>query len=303
MKQGQRCWGGAPSLMPNKAGDRVPTDRRDAVQLARLMRAGDLTPVAVPAVADEASRDLRRARDDAIRDRKTATCRRTAFGLRHDRRDTGRATWRPAPLRWRAAVVWATPAPQLGCQAYGRAVQAPTERVPRLDHARPEPVQAWRRPPVGAALEGLRGVPCPVAVTRGAARGDLTRVEPPRPGLHDLGLIPAAAASGARRRQGALPPAGHTQARHAWVDGAWASREPAQVSHHLPRRLDKPPPVIQDISGQAQVRRGQRSRRGLARGTHAHQVVVAMARELAGLMGAIAPPGSGPPEGRWTAGH
>ena len=91
-KKGHVCWGVAPSLIPQKAGDRVNAERRDAVPRARLMRSGDLTPVSVPQVADEAIRDLSRAREDAIQDLKAATCRLNAFLLRHDIRDTGRAT-------------------------------------------------------------------------------------------------------------------------------------------------------------------------------------------------------------------
>ena len=85
-KQGHRCWVVAPSLMPQKAGDRVNTDRRDAVQLARLRRSGDLTRVYVPTAEDEAIRDLARAREEAIHDLKTATCRLNALLLRHDSR-------------------------------------------------------------------------------------------------------------------------------------------------------------------------------------------------------------------------
>src|SRR6266511_4171500 len=99
-KKGHRCWVVAPSLIPKKAGDRVNTDRRDAVQLARLMRSGDLTPVYVPKVDDEAIRDRCRAREDALRDRKAAKLRLKALLLRHDSRDTGQATWNPAHLRW-----------------------------------------------------------------------------------------------------------------------------------------------------------------------------------------------------------
>jgi transposase len=84
MNKGYVCWVVAPSLIPTKAGDRVKTDRRDAMQLARLMRAGDLTPVYVPAVDDAALRDLSRARDETLRDRKAAKLRRKAFLLRHD---------------------------------------------------------------------------------------------------------------------------------------------------------------------------------------------------------------------------
>ena len=99
-QKGHICWVVAPSLIPKKAGDRVKTNRRDTMQLARLMRSGDLTPVYVPKVEDEAIRDLSRAREDALRDLKTAKHRLKAFLLRHDIRYTGRATWSPAHLRW-----------------------------------------------------------------------------------------------------------------------------------------------------------------------------------------------------------
>jgi transposase len=109
-KQGHGCWGVAPALLPQKSGDRVNTDRRDALQWARLLRAGDRTPVSVPAGHDAAMRDLSRARDETLHALKTAQGRLTAFLLRHDSRDTGRATWGPAPLRWRREVVCPTPA-------------------------------------------------------------------------------------------------------------------------------------------------------------------------------------------------
>jgi transposase len=91
-KKNLSCWVVAPALIPHKAGDRVNTDRRDAMPLARLMRSGDVTPVDVPTVDDEALRDLTRARADTIRDLNAAKLRRNAFLLRHDIRYTGRAT-------------------------------------------------------------------------------------------------------------------------------------------------------------------------------------------------------------------
>jgi transposase len=178
--KGQVCWVVAPSLMPTKAGDRVKTDRRDAIQLARLMRSGDLTAVYVPAVEDEALRDLSRAREDAIGDLKTAKCRLKAFWLRHDIRYTGRATWGPAHLRWLADVVCAPPAQQIVFQESVRAVHEHTERLQRLAQELRDQVKAWRLQPVVEALEGLRGVPCTVAVTLVAELGDLTRFENPR---------------------------------------------------------------------------------------------------------------------------
>jgi transposase len=116
-KHGDVCWVVAPSLLPTKPGDRVTTDRRDARQLARRMRAGARTPGAVPAVDAEAMRALSRARADTRRDLHAAPVRRTACGLRHAIRSPGRAHGSLAPLRWRRAVVCPTPAPHMVLQA------------------------------------------------------------------------------------------------------------------------------------------------------------------------------------------
>jgi transposase len=219
-KQGHVCWVVAPSLIPKKAGDRVKTDRRDAVQLARLMRSGDLTPVYVPKVEDEAIRDLTRAREDALRDLKAAKCRLKAFLLRHDIHYTGRATWGPAHLRWLSEVVCPTPAQQIVFQEYVRAVNEHAERLQRLEPELHEQVTAWRLYPVVEALQALRGVQFTVAVTTVAELGDLTRFENPRQLMKFLGLIPSEYSSGERRRKGSLTKAGNTQARRALVEGA-----------------------------------------------------------------------------------
>jgi transposase len=287
-KKGYVCWVVAPSLIPKKAGDRVKTDRRDAVQLARFMRSGDLTPVYVPTVADEAIRDLCRAREDAIADLKTAKFRLKAFLLRHDIRYTGQATWGPAHLRWLSEVVCPTPAQQIVFQEYVRAVTEHTERLQRLEQELQEHVKSWRLNPVVEALQALRGVQFTVAVTTVAELGDLTRFENPRQLMKYLGLIPSEYSTGERRRQGAITKAGNTHARRALVEGAWAYRYPAKVSRHLQLRLETQPKVIQDISWKAQVRLCKRYRRLIARGKHANQVVVAIARELVGFMWAIA---------------
>jgi transposase len=287
-KKGYVCWVVAPSLIPKKAGDRIKTDRRDAVQLARLMRSGDLTPVYVPTVEDEAIRDLCRAREDAIADLKAAKFRLKAFLLRHDIRYTGQATWGPAHLRWLSDVVCPTPAQHMVFQEYVRAVTEHTERLQRLEQELQEHVKSWRLNPVVEALQALRGVQFTVAVTTVAELGDLTRFENPRQLMKYLGLIPSEYSTGERRRQGAITKAGNTHARRALVEGAWAYRYPAKVSRHIQLRLETQPKVIQDISWKAQVRLCKRDRRLIARGKHANQVVVAIARELVGFMWAIA---------------
>ncbi len=287
-KKGDVCWVVAPSLIPQKAGDRVKTDRRDAIQLARLMRSGDLIPVYVPTVEDEAMRDLCRAREDAIADLKAAKFRLKAFWLRHDIRYMGQATWGPAHLRWLSEVVCPTPAQHMVFQEYVRAVTEHTERLQRLEQALQEHVKSWRLHPVVETLQALRGVQFTVAVTTVAELGDLPRFENPRQLMKYLGLIPSEYATGERRRQGAMTKAGNTHARRALIAGAWAYRYPAKVRRHLQLRLEKQPNVIQDLSWKAQVRLCQRDRQLMARGKHANQVVVAIARELVGFMWAIA---------------
>jgi transposase len=198
----------APSLIPKKAGERVKTERRDAMQLARLLRSGDLTPVDVPTVADEAIRDLCRAREDAIRDRKAAKFRLKAFLLRHDIRYTGRATWSPAHLRWRSDVVCPTPAQPIGFQAYVRAVNEHAERLQRLAQELHAHVPSWRVHPVVEALQALRGVQFTVAVTTVADLGDLTRFDNPGQLMDYLGLTPLGILQWA-----AVPSAGAYQSR------------------------------------------------------------------------------------------
>jgi transposase len=248
-KKDYDCWVVAPSLIPKKAGDRVKTDRRDAVQLARLARSGDLTAVYVPKGADEAIRDLTRAREDTLSDLKDAKFRLKAFLLRHDIRYTGRATWGPAHLRWLSEVVCPTPAQQIVFQEYVRAVNEHTERLQRLEQELQEQVKTWRLYPVVAALQALRGVQCTVAVTTVAELGDLTRFDNPRELMKFLGLIPSEYSTGERRRQGSITKAGNTHARRALVEGAWAYRYPAKVSRHLQLRLKSNPKSSRTSAG------------------------------------------------------
>jgi transposase len=292
------CWVVAPSQIPKKAGDRVKTDRREALHLARLLRSGDLRPVYVPAVADEAIRDLGRAREDSLKDGKAAKARLKAVLLRQDIRYEGRANWGSAQLRWLAKVVCSTPAQPIVFQEYVRAVSEHQERLQRLEAELQTQVQPWRWLPVVEASQALRGVQCTVAVTLIAELGDLSRCENLRQLMSSLGLSPSDHTTGERRRQGAITKTGNSHARRALIEGAWAYRYPAKVSRHLQLRLEKGPKVIQDISWKAQVRLCKRYRRLVARGKNVNQVVVAIARELAAFVWALAREVEVAPEGQ-----
>jgi transposase len=252
------------------------------------MRSGDLTPIYIPSVEDEAIRDLSRAREDAIRDLRAAKVRLKAFLLRHDIRYTGRATWGPAHLRWLSEVICATPAQPIVFQEYVRAVTEHTDRLGRLEHELQEQTKTWRLLPVVEALQALRGVQFTIAVTIVAELGDLTRFDNPRQLMSYLGLIPSEYSSGERRHQSGITKAGNSHARRVLIEGAWAYRYPAKVSRHLQLRLEQLPKSIQDISWKAQVRLCKRDRLLTARGKNANLVVVAIARELIAFMWAIA---------------
>lgn len=240
-------------------------------------------------------RDLVRACEDALRALKAAKVRLKAFLLRQDLRYEGRATWGPAPLRWLAKGGCPTPAQPIVVQAYVRAVSEQTERLQRLEAELPMQVQTWRWVPGVEASQARRGVQFTAAVTLIAALGALNRFENPRQLMSYLGLIPSEHTTGERRRQGSITKTGTSHARRALVAGAWAYRSPAKVSRHLHLRLEKVSNAIQDISGKAQVRRCKRSRRLRARGQHATQVVVALAREMAAFVWAVAREGEGAP--------
>jgi transposase len=286
--KGLTCQVVAPSLIPRQAGNRVKTDRRDAMTLARLMRSGDLSPIYVPGLEDEALRDVSRGREAALRDLKRSKRRLKSFLLRQDIRYEGRANWNPAHLRWLATVVCRTPAQQIVFQEYVRAVTEQQERLDRLDRELEAAVQHWRLAPVVAALQALRGVEPTGAVILMTELGDLTRFDNPRKLTSYLGLTPSEYSSGDRRQQGGITKAGNSHARRALVEGAWAYRFPAKVSRHLQLRLEKLPAEIQAISWKAQVRLCRRYRQLSLRGKHVNQVTVAIAREMAAFAWAIA---------------
>src|SRR6266478_1765445 len=190
-RRGFSCSVVAPSLIPRKPGDRVKTDRRDAVTLARLLRSGDLTSIYVPSVADEAIRDLSRGREDAVGDLKRSKVRLKAFLLRQDIRYEGRANWNAAHLRWLARVVCPTPAQQIVFQEYVHTVTEQSERLRRLESELHTAVKTWRLHPIVEAVQALRGVDLTGAVTLIAEVGDLTRFDTPRKLMSYLGLTPS----------------------------------------------------------------------------------------------------------------
>jgi transposase len=191
--QGHSCLVAAPALIPRRPGDRLKNDRRDALTLARLFRAGELTPVKVPDADDEAMRDLSRAREDAISVERRAKQRTGALLLRHGRRYPGKTTWGRGHWRWLLQQVMEHPAQQIVLQEYLDAVREASARVQRLTGQIRELIPQWRRGPLVAAYQALRGVSLIVAVTVVAEVGDLSRFNNPKELMAYLGLVPSPA--------------------------------------------------------------------------------------------------------------
>lgn len=286
--KGLDCQVVAPSLIPKRPGDKIKNDRRDAVEIARLLRSGDLTRVYVPSIEDEAVRDLCRARDAARVTLKAAKLRLKSFLLRLGLHYSGRADWNDAHRRYLAKVVCPTPAQQIVFQESIRAVDEQVDRVRRLEDELLDLAPQWRLWPVVEALQALRGVQWIVALTVVAELGDLTRFANPRQLAAFVGLIPSEHSSGETRRQGSITKAGNARARRALVEGAWAYRYPAKLSAHIQKRVEHLPTIAQDIGWKAQVRLCKRFRRLISRGKHANVAVTAIARELIAFMWAIA---------------
>lgn len=286
--KGIDCTVVAPSLIPRRPGNRVKTDRRDASTLARLHRAGELTPIYVPHPEDEAMRDLTRAREDAKIAERKAKQRLNSFLLRHDRKYSGGNKWSRAHRRWLSDQSFADPAQQITFQEYIDSIEECERRVARLTDVLAQRVELWRMKPVVEALQAMRGVSLIVAATVVAEVGDLTRFDYPGQLMAYLGLVPSEHSSGEHRRQGSITKTGNGHVRRVLVQGAWTYRYPARVGRRLRDRRENLAPEIAEIGWKAQVRLCSRYRRLIAKGKSSQVAVTAVAREMAAFLWDIA---------------
>jgi transposase len=284
---GVECVVAAPTRTPRRSGDRIKSDRRDAVTLARLHRAGELTPVWVPDSETEAMRDLTRTREDAKYAQTRARQRLQSFLLRHGRRYSG-CTWTMKHQKWIAAQRFDHPSQQVCLEEYLAAVEECGRRVARLDAQIQELVPEWSMAPVVQALTAHRGVNLLVAATVVSEIGDLSRFDRARALMGFVGLVPSLSASGQGRRTGKITKTGNGHVRRCLVEAAWAFRHPARRTAHLRRRLKGQPEVVQELAWKAQVRLCGRYRRLVGRGKQHNKVITAIARELIAFLWATA---------------
>jgi transposase len=284
---GHACTVVAPSLIPRKAGDRVKTNRRDAVQLARLLRAGELTAVWVPDEGHEAIRDLVRAREAAVDDLRRKRQVISSLLLKHGRVFPGKKTWGATSVRWLQQQTFSHPAQQVVLQEMVLADRHARERLARIEAAIAELLPNWSLAPVVEALQALRGIRLVTAATIMVEAGDLHRFENARQFMGYLGLVPGERSTGNTVRRLGITKAGNSRLRRALVERAWTYRHPPRtgtVKHYV---LEKLPAAVKDIAWKAQTRLCARYRALAGRGKLLTVVVTAVARELAGFVWAI----------------
>lgn len=285
--KGIACEVVAPSSIPKRAGDRVKTDRRDALMLARLSRSGELTPVRVPGAADEAVRDLVRAREDAVRECRNARHRLKALLLRNGVAYAGKSSWTAAHLRWLATIRLEHAAQQIGLQEYLHAITEATARIARLEQALRDTLPEWSLKPLVQALQAMRGVQLIAAMTLVAELQDFLRFDSARQLMAYVGLVPGEHSSGPKRRQGGITKAGNSAARRMLVEIAWHYQHSPRVSPIIAARQDELPKEVTDIAWKAQLRLNAKFKRLTARRVMKNKAVVAVARELSGFVWAI----------------
>ena len=284
---GWDCQVVAPSLIPKKAGDRVKTDRRDSLSLARLHRAGELTAVWVPDDTQEALRDLTRAREDIKHLQRQAKQRSLAFLLRHGKSYDGKGNWTQAHYRWLEGVKFTQPVQQIVFQEYVDTVKLLSQRVAALDQQIADAAATSVLWPVIEALMALRGVSLLTATTIVAEIGDLKRFASAPQLMAYLGLVPSEHSSGASKSRGGITKTGNGHVRRVLVEAAWTYRHPARKTACLQRRAERTPEAVQDIAWKAQKRLCARYRSMEGRGKLKVQACTAVARELAGFIWAI----------------
>jgi transposase len=287
---GVHCDVMAPTLVPVKAGDRVNTDRRDALKLARSYRAGDLTPVWVPDAAHEALRDLVRAREAAKKDQLRARHRLSKFLLRQGRRPpTGIRPWTVRHRDWIKALRFEQVAHEVTLVDYLHEVHHHADRLARLERALDSVIAEApaRLRAVIEALQALRGVARITAVTLVTEVGAFSRFATPRQLMGYSGAVPCEDSSGERTWRGGITKTGNAHLRRVIGEAAWAYRHRPAVGAGLRRRHEAVSADVKAIAWKAQHRLYARYRHLVARGKCPPEAVTAVARELLGFIWAI----------------
>jgi transposase len=284
---GHACVVVAPSLIPRKPGDRVKTNRRDALSLARQLRAGELTPVWVPDARHEAMRDLTRARGAAVCDLRSKRQQISGFLLRLGRHYPGKRTWSKAHMAWLASQKLEHAEQRIAFEEMVLAVRQAEERIVRLEAAIRAAVPDWSLAQVVEALMAMRGIDMVSATAFLAEIGDLSRFQTPRELMGYLGLVPSEHSTGDTIKRGPITKTGNRRARRILVECAWSYRHPPRIGIEKQKKVAAAPPAVRAIAWKAQHRLYGRYRALARRGKLKTVIVTAIARELAGFIWAV----------------
>src|SRR5579864_5382588 len=245
----------APSLIPVRAGDKVKTDRRDALKLARLLRSGDLTAVWVPDEAHEALRNLVRARADAKVDQLRAKHRLSKFLLRQGcHPPVGMNNWSQRHFQWLRQLEFEPVPDQVVFADYLAEVTAAGERIKRLEAALHQCAQSSSQVAVIRALQAFRGIGFLSAVTIVAEAGDLRRFRTAPQLMAYAGVVPSESSSGSKQHRGSITKTGNSLLRHVFGEAAHHARHAPRVAGTLKQRHAQLPQPIVDLAWRAQLR-------------------------------------------------
>ena len=287
VERGIDCQVVAPGLVPQRPGDRVKTDSRDARKLARLLAGELLTAIHVPSRELEAARDLVRAREDGPLDRLRDRHRLSKFCLRHGRR-LPTSSWTVMRRKWLSEQRFEFAAEQITFDSYVHAVDLVDRRIEQLERAIRETSEREPWCALVARLRCLRGVDTLTALGLVAEIGDFNRFKNAEELMGFVGLVPSEHSSGETRRQGSITKVGNSHARRLLVESAWHARRRPKVGYELARRQRGRDAVVVERAWRCQQRLYQRWQRMAGRGKPQQKIVVACARELAGFVWAIA---------------
>ena len=288
-RMGISCMVVAPSLVPRKPGDRVKTDRRDALKLCRCLRSGDLTPIWVPDPEHEALRDLVRGREDAIVDRMRIRHRIKKMLLRQGiRRPEGMRAWSKRWRAWLGSIEFNYSSQQVVWREYLGTLDEVDARISRYNESLHEQAQTSAKAYLIAALQILKGIAEVNAVTLVAELGDLMRFARPAQLFSYSGMVPAEYSSGGERHQGHITKAGNRHVRRALTEAAWAYRYPPSFKGRLALQREGAPQWLVDLSWRAQERLHHRYRAMIKAHKPTPVGLTAVARELLGFVWELA---------------
>jgi transposase len=284
---GHECIVAAPSLIPRRPGDRVKTNRRDALAMATQFRAGELVAVWVPDPRHEAMRDLTRARAAAVEDLRRKRQQISGFLLRLGRAYGGDKTWTKTHMKWLASQKLEHAEQRIAFEEMLLAVHQAQERVARLETAIRTAVPDWSLAEVVTALMAMRGIDMVSATAFLAEIGDLSRFRTPRELMAFLGLVPSEHSTGDTVKRGPITKTGNRRARRTLVECAWSYRHPPRVGRKKQDKVAAVAPAVREIAWKAQTRLYARYRALTRRGKIKTVVITAIARELAGFIWAV----------------